>query len=108
MRVERGAPRDSTNSKIRGKIFHDFETPEEGEEERRKKAFLISRPKSFGLEDTTRRKIQLEAVKIGNILVELNHPIEICKSVCKLRSSFENVVSILLLFFVSFCSSIFF
>ena len=98
MRVERGAPRDLTNSKIRGENFHDFETPYEGEEERRKKAFLISRPKSFGLEDTARRKIQLEAVKIGSIRVELNHPIEICKSVCKIRSSSENVVSILFYF----------
>ena len=35
--------------------------------------FLISRPKPFGLEDTTRRKIQFKAVKIRSIRVELNH-----------------------------------
>ena len=62
--------------------------------------FLISRPKLFGQEDTARRKIQLEAVKIGSIRVELNHPIKICKTVCEIRSSSENIVSILLFFFL--------
>ena len=42
-----------------------------------KSSFLISRPKSFGLEDTARRKIHFEAMKIESIRVELNHPIAI-------------------------------
>ena len=68
--------------------------------------FLISRPKLFGQEDTARRKIQLVAVKIGSIRVELNHPIKTCKTVCEIRSSSENIVSILLFFF--FCFVLFF
>ena len=43
------------------------------------RAFWILRPRSFGREDTARRKSQFEAVEIGNIRVELNCPIETCK-----------------------------
>ena len=65
--------------KRRGKQISRFRETLRGEEDRRNRVFWILRPKSFGREDTARKRSQIKTVEIGSYNVELKRPIRICK-----------------------------
>ena len=76
-----GARRTERHNKLKnkGEDFSRFRNTLRGRGGAAKGGFLISRPILFGLEDTARRKIQIEAALIRSIQDASIHPIKACK-----------------------------